>query len=128
MEYDASAVKDEFHKIKMEKFSSQAEAVEDQRNLYLREAGEELRRKEDAHGRLVGQLSQRPRAESVVFSLTFEKAAVRAQNMIRSQHASTDYNDSNLVVSLRSHSDCLLQQLFSAHRRPEGSTQLRSVY
>ena len=52
----------------------------------------------------------------VVFSLTFERAAVRAQNMIRSQHASTDYHDSNLVVSLRSHSDCLLQQLFSAHR------------
>ena len=46
-----------------------------------------------------------------------ERAAVRAQNMIRSQqHASTDYHDSNLVVSLRSHSGCLLQQLFSAHR------------
>ena len=45
-----------------------------------------------------------------------ERAAVCAQNMIRSQHASTDYHDSNLVVSLRSHSDCFLQQLFSAHR------------
>ena len=45
-----------------------------------------------------------------------ERVVVRAQNMIRSQHASTDNHDSNLVVSLRSHSDCLSQQLFSARR------------
>ena len=29
-----------------------------------------------------------------------------SQNMNRSQHAFTDYNDSNLAVSLRSHSNC----------------------
>ena len=47
------------------------------------------------------------RCENCCVFFDLERAAVRAQNMIRSQHASTDYRDSNLVVNLRSHSDCL---------------------
>ena len=57
MEYDASAEKDEFHKIQMEQFTVQAEeTIEAQRNLYLQEAGEEVRRREESHGRLVKYL------------------------------------------------------------------------
>ena len=54
MEYDASAEKDEFYKIQMEQFTVQAEeTIEAQRNLYLQEAGEEVRRREESHGKLV---------------------------------------------------------------------------
>ena len=57
MEFDTSAEKDVFHKNQMETFAIQAEqTIEAQRHLYIQEAGEELRRKEDAHGRLVNFL------------------------------------------------------------------------
>ena len=46
-EYDASAEKDEFHKVRVE------EKMEYKRRLYIQEAGEELRGREDAHGRLL---------------------------------------------------------------------------
>ena len=55
MEYDISAVNDEFHRLQMEKFAIQAEeTIEAQRNLCIQQAEEELRRKEDA--RLEDQL------------------------------------------------------------------------
>ena len=42
MEYDASAEKDEFHKVPMEQVAFQAEEkMEYQRSLYFQEAGEE---------------------------------------------------------------------------------------
>ena len=49
-EYDASAEKDEFHKVQMEQFAFQVEEkMEYKRSLY----GKELRRREDSHIRLV---------------------------------------------------------------------------
>ena len=60
MAHDTSAEEDEFHIIQMEKFAIQAEeTLEAQRNLDIREAGEELRRKEDAHGGLVNFFEDR---------------------------------------------------------------------
>ena len=49
--------KNEFHNIQMEKFAIQAyDTTENKRNLQIQEAGEELRRKEDSHDRLVNYL------------------------------------------------------------------------
>ena len=57
---DTFAEKDEFKSIQMEKFAFQAEeTIEAQRNLYNQEAGEELRRNEDASSRLFNDLEDR---------------------------------------------------------------------
>ena len=54
MERDTSAEKDEFDRIQVENFAEQAEeSIVALRNLYIEEAGEELRRNEDASGRVV---------------------------------------------------------------------------
>ena len=48
--HDPSAEKEEFHKVQMEQFAIQAEEkMVKRRNLYIQEAGEELRRREDSH-------------------------------------------------------------------------------
>ena len=52
----------------------------------------------------------------VMFSLTLRRLQCVHRICTESQPASTGYHDSNLVVSLRSHSNCLSQQLFSARR------------
>ena len=65
-----------------------------------------------------------------MFSLSFfhllcflgPREGCRSQHMNRSQHASTGYHQSNLAVSLRSHSKC-----FAARRWPEAPRQRRSL-
>ena len=57
-----------------------------------------------------------------MFSWTLKEPQCVSQQMKRSQHASTDHNDSNLAVSVKSHNNC-----FSARRWLEGSQQLRSL-
>ena len=60
LEHDTSAEKDEFYRIQMEKFAIQAkEAIEAQRNLFFREAGQDLRRNEDASRRVFNYLKDR---------------------------------------------------------------------
>ena len=60
MENHTAAEKDEFKRIQMEKFAFQAEeTIDAQQNLFIQEAGAEVPRKEDAHGRLVIYLEDR---------------------------------------------------------------------
>ena len=55
--------------IEMEKVAIQAEeTIEAQRNLHLQEAGEEFRRKEEAHGRLVNYLEDQLQSRYLEFS------------------------------------------------------------
>ena len=51
MEYETSAEKDELNRIQMQEFAIQAEeALDAQRQLYIQDAGEEIRRPENASG------------------------------------------------------------------------------
>ena len=52
--YDTSADKDELHRIQMQEFAVEAEeTIDAQGHLYIQEAGEEIRRHEDASGTFV---------------------------------------------------------------------------
>ena len=67
-------------KIQIENFAIRAEeTIEAQRNLYIQEAGEEIRRKEDAHRRLVKFLRE-PIAESLYGSLHLKNQLSQQKN------------------------------------------------
>ena len=75
-----------------------------QRNLYIQEAGEEIRRKEDAHGRLVKFLRE-PIAESLYGSLHLKNQVSQERIILSEEALRRDFQHRHRVVHMQKQLD-----------------------